>query len=497
MKCTLVNETAARGTTIRGSTGMRRTTGWLAVGAYVAAVVVLIGTGVAVKMFFSRLDARAARVRRTNDAIHQLDQAVSSILDLRTAQRAYTATRNPSYLAEYEQAVRSTRESYQQARGLTGDDPQQRERADRVLELSERLLTFSSEALERGRERGVFAGPLPRTWASEQRRAQHDEERENMRALLALTREMTQQENLFLGARREETRDTRTALGVLVLVAQFVALALVIAASWITAVSIARRRRALEEKEHLQQLVELQAAREENIRFQERFIGILSHDLRNPLSAVAVSAALLERKSLPEDDARSVARIRASTERMDRMIHQLLDLTRSRLGTGIPVERRPTDLRDVVRRVMEELEAAHPGRTLELKVDSPGPVPGEWDPDRLAQVVSNLVGNAIDHGRAGEPIEVRLGADGESAVLAVHNRGESIPAESLPVIFEPFRVANGAHRNGLGLGLFITRQIVLAHGGKIDVESTSVDGTTFTVRLPIGGAPAAANHFRG
>jgi signal transduction histidine kinase len=169
---------------------------------------------------------------------------------------------------------------------------------------------------------------------------------------------------------------------------------------------------------------------------------------------------------------------------MARMIEQLLDLTRTRHGGGIPIDPRPVDLAEVARRIVDELEIAYPEHTLNLTVDARAQTIGEWDPDRLAQVVSNLVGNAIHHGRVDHPIEVCIGDDGNAVTLVVHNMGEPIPAHYLPVIFDPFQGTKGARRKGLGLGLFITKQILLAHGGQIDVESNPTRGTTFTVRLP-------------
>jgi signal transduction histidine kinase len=172
---------------------------------------------------------------------------------------------------------------------------------------------------------------------------------------------------------------------------------------------------------------------------------------------------------------------------MSRMIDDVLDLTRSRLGNGIPVFPRRTDIGAVSRTVIEELRAAH--RQCELRWDADRAVNpwGMWDPDRLAQVVSNLVGNAITYGCAEGPVSVKLVDEDQAVTLEVHNAGEPIPAELIPVVFDPFR--RGAHEDaprgeGLGLGLFIANQIVLAHGGSIGVRSSVQEGTCFTVRLP-------------
>jgi signal transduction histidine kinase len=230
----------------------------------------------------------------------------------------------------------------------------------------------------------------------------------------------------------------------------------------------------------------LENALREAARIQQQFIGILSHDLRNPLSAILMTTGQLER-AFPATHSDAVRRIASSTVRMSRMIHQLLDLTGARLGDGIPVEPQPeTNLSEVVRTAVEELMAAHPEAHVKMEVDEG--VDGAWDPDRMGQVVSNLVANAIAYGDG--PVHVRVSRANGSAILEVHNGGASIPADVLPRIFEPFRRATHdgeTSARGLGLGLFIAERIVAAHGGKIDVRSADAEGTTFTVGLPLSG----------
>jgi PAS domain S-box-containing protein len=221
--------------------------------------------------------------------------------------------------------------------------------------------------------------------------------------------------------------------------------------------------------------------------FRERFLGIVSHDLRNPLNAILLSANMLMcSDDLPARHLKSVRRIVTSAERMARMIGELLDFTRGRLGGGIPVSPRPTNLRHLCRHVLEELEAGLPGR--ELRLDAVGDLQGAWDPDRLAQVVGNLGKNALDYSPEGTPVRVSLRDEGDTVVLEVNNAGPPIPRARLAAIFEPFR-RGGAEgtphpASGLGLGLFIVEQIIRAHGGSVSVRSSAEEGTTFTVRLP-------------
>lgn len=217
--------------------------------------------------------------------------------------------------------------------------------------------------------------------------------------------------------------------------------------------------------------------------FRDQFIGILSHDLRNPLGAITAGAALL---AVPEDNpqrrGRVVTRIMNSAQRMERMIADLLDLTRSRLGGTIPLRRQRADLGTLCEEVILETGAARPEAS--LRIETSGELAGNWDPDRLAQAISNLVGNAIQHG-AGTPVTITAEEQDGDVRLAVHNGGSPIPPNMLPSIFEPL-ARGGAEGDvhSIGLGLFIARAIVLAHGGDITVTSSSDHGTTFTVRLP-------------
>lgn len=217
--------------------------------------------------------------------------------------------------------------------------------------------------------------------------------------------------------------------------------------------------------------------------FRDQFIGVLSHDLRTPLSAITAGATLL---AVPEDNpqrrSRVVERVMNSAQRMERMIGDLLDLTRARLGGSIPLKRRPADLHQVCEEAVIEIRAGQ--REAVVRLDCSGDLRGEWDTDRMAQVLSNLVGNAIQHGD-GTPITITARDEGDSVSLAVHNAGAAIPADLLPSMFEPLARGDEERTPGsIGLGLFIARTIVLAHGGHIQVSSSPGAGTTFQVVLP-------------
>jgi signal transduction histidine kinase len=250
---------------------------------------------------------------------------------------------------------------------------------------------------------------------------------------------------------------------------------------------------------HLQERERREAEQERALELQQRLMGIVGHDLRTPLNAIAGSAKLLARApDLPTSRARAAQRIVSSAGRMSRMVRDLLDFTRARVGGGLTVAPEPADLGEISRRVIQEVRAARPG--CEIRVEQQGDLAGTWDPDRIEQVLSNLVGNACHYGTPGSPVVVRArGDEAESVTLEVHNEGVPIPDEVLPRIFDPFErgapVRPDAAGN-VGLGLFIVRTLVDAHGGRIDVESGD-EGTTFSVHLPrtspggSGAAPSA------
>lgn len=225
---------------------------------------------------------------------------------------------------------------------------------------------------------------------------------------------------------------------------------------------------------------------------KEMFIAILGHDLRTPLGAVIMSSQLmLESSELDEPDASLADGIARSAMRMNEMVGDLLDLTSSRLGSGIPIEREEMDMARTAQDAIDEMAAAHPESRLELKVS--GDLQGRWDSPRISQVLSNLLANAVQHGIANMPINVTLRGEAEDVVLKVHNSGPAIPISELHGLFKPLkRLKSGqpATRgsNNLGLGLYIAERIVTAHEGHIDVHSTLDGGTTFTVRLPRHGA---------
>jgi len=224
-----------------------------------------------------------------------------------------------------------------------------------------------------------------------------------------------------------------------------------------------------------------------NWELRERVLGIIGHDLLNPLSAILMAASALRDDPSPPGPARHAGRILMSAHRIESIISGLLDLTQARFGGGIAITRAPTDAHALCRRILDELQAVNPGR--EIQFTPEGEADGRWDADRLEQVISNLVSNALQYGPANAAVEVDSRGTATDWTFSVHNSGDPIPTEVLPHIFDPFKrgrseaeVSRG--RRNLGLGLFIARELVLAHQGTIEVTSTAGAGTWFVVRLP-------------
>ena len=243
---------------------------------------------------------------------------------------------------------------------------------------------------------------------------------------------------------------------------------------------------SIENARFLQQQQRDQQELRRRTEFEQQLIGIVSHDLRNPLGAITMAAGLLQASpGLNERQLKAAQRIASSCERATRLIRDFLDFTQARLGTGIPLKRRPTDLDDVTRHVVDEVLQAHPER--QVLVETGGDSHGEWDPDRIAQVLTNLVGNALAYSPPGTPVHVRTRSEPGSAVLEIHNQGTPISPELLPRLFEPLTrgaPTTGQQSRSIGLGLYIVREILQGHGGTVDVASAADTGTTFTVRLP-------------
>lgn len=225
------------------------------------------------------------------------------------------------------------------------------------------------------------------------------------------------------------------------------------------------------------------------------FVAILGHDLRNPLGTMVTgSGFVMQATDIPPKYVLVATRMFSSARRMSKLVNDLIDFTRTHLGPGIPVRVRHDNLAAVCKQVVDELRTFHPERRIELH--APPQLDALFDDGRIAQVVSNLLGNAIQYGRPDTPATLRLTGNDDEIMLTINNQGSSIPADKIAIIFDPFvRItgdvaaaladeADHPERTSLGIGLFIAREIIQAHGGRIAVASTTAEGTTFTITMP-------------
>jgi phosphoserine phosphatase RsbU/P len=230
-------------------------------------------------------------------------------------------------------------------------------------------------------------------------------------------------------------------------------------------------------------LAAAQAQAEDRAQFAEQLIGMVSHDIRNPLSVIHMSAAVLERGVGPEQQKAAIARVARAVKRVQHLIGDLLDFTQARLGGGLSVKKSVVDLHQAMADAVGELGVAFPEAV--LRHDSRGDGLCNADADRIVQAVGNLVANAVNHGASGEPITVRTESEAGGVRITVHNFGPPIPAALMPALFEPMvRAAAPGASKGVGLGLYIVRAIARAHGGEVTVDSSPDAGTSFTIALP-------------
>ncbi len=230
---------------------------------------------------------------------------------------------------------------------------------------------------------------------------------------------------------------------------------------------------------------ETEAIRARQAEFEQQLIGIVSHDLRTPLNAIQLGASILARREeLSDGLIKTVVRVQNAATRAARMVNDLLDFTQARLGGGIPIHPVPTDVHAVVHAVLVDINVTYSDR--QVLFSQAGEGKGEWDPDRLAQAVQNLVTNALKYSPGGTLVQVSSVGEADRVVLAIHNSGPAIAEEVRGHLFEPFRRGSSHDIAGrsVGLGLYIVQQVVDAHQGRIEVTSTDSDGTTFVVTLP-------------
>lgn len=238
----------------------------------------------------------------------------------------------------------------------------------------------------------------------------------------------------------------------------------------------------IEADENLQQTEAAPIKERKTTELREQFIAVLGHDLRNPLFAISAGAEMLLRKLKDPPNEQRARHILTSARRATKLVDDVLDFARGSLGRGIPVNIEPCpDLGDVLRHVIAEIQSIQPKRIIQSSIGDLSDI--HCDRERVAQLLSNLLANAVVHGDPDGPVEVSAQVNEGQFVLSVKNQG-LIAEDALPQLFQPYsRPTGGTPQAGLGLGLYIADQIAQAHGGKLEVESTEPQGTTFTFSL--------------
>jgi signal transduction histidine kinase len=239
-----------------------------------------------------------------------------------------------------------------------------------------------------------------------------------------------------------------------------------------------------------------QSLAESVARFMEKvtyskdlLFGILGHDIRSPLGAITMSAELLDRVG-PMNDKQSqlTSQLKGSANRILNIVTDLLDLTRAKLGSGLPVHPEKMSVKELGAEIVQEMQIQHPERS--IAITETGDLDGVWDKARMGQVLSNLIGNAIQYGSKDKPVTVVLNGAPKNVIISVHNDGAPIPASQLATLFNSFTRGKDTTKeptdvsSNLGLGLFISKEIIISHGGSLEVTSTKAEGTTFKISLP-------------
>jgi signal transduction histidine kinase len=219
---------------------------------------------------------------------------------------------------------------------------------------------------------------------------------------------------------------------------------------------------------------------------RDRFLAILGHDLRTPIGAIMTSTRfMLDLGDLRDPYLTLVSQMESSARRMNRLVGDLLELTRTRMGDSIPISRATVDMANLVQEVVDEVSASYP--THRFEISTTGDLRGAWDGERLLQALINLVSNAVHHGVADRPITITAAGSDDEVAVTVHNEGAAIESDRMDHLFDAMKEIQPAgmrDRRHLGLGLYIVDKIVAAHAGRIDVQSSNGGGTTFSIHLP-------------
>jgi len=436
---------------------MKTTAGFVL--AFLAIIAMVLATG---RLATGRARA-TAQVQHTLEVLHQIQSVRSMLQDAETGQRGFLLTLDEAYLRPFETAGPRVSEELSILRGLVADNAGQLARVDRLERTAQGKLAELRETVAEGRAgRLSHAIAVVKTGSG---KAIMDEARQLLNEMEDSERRLLLERELFSSAAFSRLLYGLYGGGAVLLL-------LTLAAAFVT------RRDFMELRAH-------EAQQHRLTEYQQTLIAMTSHDLRTPLTAVLFSSDRLRRdETLSEATRKTAERISRASSRAVSVASTMEDYTHARLGSGVPIDPRPARLPDVVERVIDEVRSSKPEARIE--VTSSGEPSGVFDADRLAQVVSNLVSNALKYGDANRPVRVATRSmNGDRLVVEVHNEGRPIPQSEQAALFEPFKrgsqgLTEGKER-GLGLGLYIVQEIARAHGGTVRVDSREGEGTRFTL----------------
>ena len=404
---------------------------------------------------------KAAHVTERSESLRALERLEDALVRAESAQRGYLLTREDRLLESYRAAVADIHGELAAVRARAAAGRREGVPSDALATLVEAKVAELRRIVEVRDEGGLGealrelrTGDGP--WLTQ--------------AIEAVRAEMEAIESAALSKHRRAWFGRVALADAIFIGANLLLLVLVVAAGLAARAEMRRREEQAQERLRMMEL-------------QERILGIVSHDLRTPLSAIQGGAALLARSALPPQQARIASLMHSSARRMERILRDLLDYARTRAGKGIPLSVRPADVGEVCARVVDETSLLSRPSAVELHRE--GDLSGEWDADRLEQAIGNLVTNAVRHAPAGTPVRIRAIGEDDGVRVDVENDGPAIAPEAAASLFEPFqRSGDGGGGAGLGLGLYIVRTIVEAHGGTVRADATEARPVTFTVRLP-------------
>jgi signal transduction histidine kinase len=447
--------------------------------AFLAAVLAIAAVTIASLRSLSARRESSGWVLHTQDARLSLERVLALTTDAESTQRAYLLAGREDYLQPFAAASAALAGEVDTLASLTRDNPRQKQRVESLR----RVLDEKAAALRRAIELRRAGDPAAIVNVAS------GEAGALMQRVRELVAEMSGEESALLAQRLGRLSSAERWSAAVVIGGAALLLVLTFVAAVMVRGDLRRRSEQVEERARVSE-------------YQERLISIVGHDLRNPLTALLVSSQMLlqKREDLKPRQAAAVERIQRSAARIDSLVALLIDFTYARLGKGIPTRPGPMDVKAVVERAALGVRDRYPGR--EIRVEAPAQtLLGSWDGDRIAQLVDNLVCNALQYGDDA-PVTVSLSrAADQSLELRVHNAGRAIPPDVRERLFDPYWRGTGAevsHPRGLGMGLYIVREIARAHGGSVEVRSDDADGTVFTVRLPArgpvpGGTPDGGN----